>query len=244
MTFSHKKKTPITVNTVRIAPPRSAKPIKPAKTNPSNTTTKSTVAKAPKSVTVAKTPPAKQAGSVKPAAKSNAKPAETKTNVVKKETGPIEAIKPEKKPLAKAEIKPAAKPSAKSELKSENQQKAALREIEDSLAILATPVAEKKVTDIEIPTFPPSEQVLALDIVEQSSAIETLAFFLQQALRLPEFGEVKVCLSIDRQGHLLVFDIVEAKSEKNAQFLKNQLPLLQFPCLNEVVSLTITFTNE
>jgi hypothetical protein len=68
--------------------------------------------------------------------------------------------------------------------------------------------------------------------------------FMQQALLLPEYGQVRVEVSIDKNGNLEKFTIIDTKSEKNAEFLKNQLPTLRFPCLNEAVSLTIVFSNE
>ena len=78
---------------------------------------------------------------------------------------------------------------------------------------------------------------------------EYLIAYLQNALDLPEYGEVKAQLEIDRFGRLVDCQIVYTKSGKNAEFLKNQLPELTFPCLNDFGILdsthifTITFRN-
>jgi len=75
------------------------------------------------------------------------------------------------------------------------------------------------------------------------SPTETIGTFLRDCLELPEFGEVKLRLTLDKSGRLLDLEILEAKSEKNAQFLKNRLPELEFPWLNENTTVTIVFRN-
>jgi hypothetical protein len=72
---------------------------------------------------------------------------------------------------------------------------------------------------------------------------EFLIAYLQTSLDLPEYGEVRTKLEIDRFGKLIDCEIVEAKSLKNAEFLKNQLPQLTFPCLNDfgIIDPTQTF---
>ncbi len=73
---------------------------------------------------------------------------------------------------------------------------------------------------------------------------EILISFLQDALQLPEYGEVKAKIEIDRFGHLVSVEILDAKSTKNREFLKKELPDLLFPCLNDSTrTFTITFRN-
>lgn len=74
---------------------------------------------------------------------------------------------------------------------------------------------------------------------------EFLIAYLQNALDLPEFGEVKAKLEIDRFGRLVDLEILEAKSVKNAQFLKAELPQLDFPAgiADATEVFTITFRN-
>jgi hypothetical protein len=73
---------------------------------------------------------------------------------------------------------------------------------------------------------------------------EFLIGYLQEALILPERGDVRVKLVIDRFGKLLDCEILETKSAKNGEFLKNRLPELAFPCLNDfdIFEATQTFT--
>lgn len=78
---------------------------------------------------------------------------------------------------------------------------------------------------------------------------EWLIGFLQNSLDLPEYGEVKATLEIDRFGKLVKCEILETKSTKNAAFLQSELPDLLFPyftdfgILGETQTFTITFRN-
>ena len=71
-----------------------------------------------------------------------------------------------------------------------------------------------------------------------------LILFLQNALDLPEHGEVKALIEIDRYGNLIDCIILDSKSRKNSDFLKNRLPDLAFPCFNdfEIIDATLKFT--
>jgi len=114
-----------------------------------------------------------------------------------------------------------------------------LKEIEQNFESLSNVAPLPKKSDIVVPT-------LALQFQEQPqeySATEQIASMLQNALELPEFGEVKIKLQIGRLGTLDNIEILEARSQKNAEFLKKRLPELGFPCLNEVTTLTIVFSN-
>jgi type IV secretory pathway VirB10-like protein len=65
---------------------------------------------------------------------------------------------------------------------------------------------------------------------------DVLIQFLESTLELPEKGEVKMRLEIQSDGLLLSLEILKAESKKNAEYLKNTLPALYFPCFNEGVS--------
>lgn len=96
-----------------------------------------------------------------------------------------------------------------------------------------------------VQTLPKEEKCTLMDFEYG----EVLVSFLQNALELPEFGEVVVDLDVDPAGRLIRFDIVEAKSKKNGDFLKKRLPELVLPCFNgpeksyAVRNFTITFKN-
>ena len=143
-------------------------------------------------------------------------------------------VKPAPKKVEKAAIKPKIAPKNPTS-------DAALKQIAKSLDALAVKPAPIVKQELAIPQMQltlerlPEEEVVA--------ASEQIACFLQETLQLPDYGEVKAHLVINRFGKLETLEILEAKSAKNEQFLKNRLPELQFPCLNESASLTIVFRN-
>jgi hypothetical protein len=114
-----------------------------------------------------------------------------------------------------------------------------------------TPIVKPKSIDLPIPEWKIKTEQPFQEIVQEEvspSYGETLIAYLQGCLDLPEFGEVKVELEIDRNGHLVHFEILEEKSKKNAEFLKKRLPELVLPCFNnssnETAAFTITFKNS
>lgn len=99
----------------------------------------------------------------------------------------------------------------------------------------------------------PSKIDVPQPIVLESSASslsygDALTVFLQEVLEFPEQGEVRAKLTLDARGHLLQVEVLQARSEKNREYLKNRLPELEYPCFNERDSksreFTITFRNE
>lgn len=120
-----------------------------------------------------------------------------------------------------------------------------LKEIAESLETFST---ESKQTKLSL-ALPSKIKPKAERIEETPTYGEFLIGYLQTALDLPEYGEVRARLEIDRFGRLIDCEILEAKSHKNADFLKNQLPQLTFPCLNDfgivdaTQQFTITFRN-
>ena len=160
----------------------------------------------------------------------------------KREEGPTKAaaatpVKP--KPVAATPVKPkpkAAAPAVKKEPKASN-------------AI----VEKREPKSVRRPELPlPAKIERKAEVVQVNDDPtygEYLIAYLQNALDLPEYGEVKAQLEIDRFGRLVDCQIVYTKSGKNAEFLKNQLPELTFPCLNDFGILdsthifTITFRN-
>jgi hypothetical protein len=157
---------------------------------------------------------------------------------------PSPVAAPKVKPTAKSPLPPASKkaPPKATPLNSPQPDAHAslLKEIEANLESIASPSTPSKAkTVIHIPTL---SEIAYHPNTEQSSD-ETIASFLQETLTLPEFGEVRMFLSIDATGHLQSLEILTSKSEKNAAFLKNRLPELQFPCLNGGASLTVVFSN-
>ena len=54
---------------------------------------------------------------------------------------------------------------------------------------------------------------------------------LQAFLLLPEYGQVSLKLTIDRNGVLVDWEILECSSTENKKYLKQMLPTLSFPQL-------------
>lgn len=163
-----------------------------------------------------KTAPKKQAPTPKP----------SPPKAAKKTTSPAPANKPGKpspaKKVTKEVPKIAPEPVVQEEVVTTTFTKTAL-----SLpSLIDTPLStEEPITD---PTYE-----------------ELLIATFQSALDLPEMGEVRARLEIDRMGRLVSCTILETKSRKNEEFLKNRLPDLLFPCFNsgDIQSFTVTFRN-
>lgn len=119
-----------------------------------------------------------------------------------------------------------------------------LTEIAQSLETLSTEAKASSQVSLQIPSPIQAKAELSSSLKTDPSYAEALIAYLQTALDLPEYGEVKVKIEINRFGLLAGLEILETKSKKNGEFLKNRLPELTFPCLNgETQSFTITFRN-
>lgn len=142
----------------------------------------------------------------------------------------IAAPKPSEKPAPKIALP---KPTKKVENP--------LSEIAKSLESFGSDTKKKTPIPLAVPKKvapPPKEE----EVVDDVRYEELLIAFLQESLDLPEFGHVRLKLEIDHFGRLIDCQIVEAKSAKNAEFLKNRLPELAFPCLNDFGKISSTQT--
>lgn len=164
----------------------------------------------------------------------NAKPKEIEKKA------PVAAAPKKKKGAAEAVVK---RPDPEKSI----QEKRALREIAESLENFRREAKPKR--ELVIPTKSQREEEPIVERGEEPTYSEFLVAFLQGTLDLPEFGEVKVKMEIDRFGKLVDCVVLEAKSKKNGEFLKERLPDLSFPALAEFGILdsthvfTITFRN-
>lgn len=120
-----------------------------------------------------------------------------------------------------------------------------IEQMEKQMAILEEKSVFPKAPSLTLPSACPEieEKEIPLNYGEKIVA------YLQNALELPELGEVKVDLELDFSGRIVRVDVIEAKSKKNGEFLKKRLPELALPCFNEgrksdaTVVFTITFKN-
>lgn len=123
-------------------------------------------------------------------------------------------------------------------------------EIDQALAKIETKSYPKEKPSLDLPqplTFL-DESTPALASVEGSldDRVESLLVgFLHDTLHLPEVGEVKIELTIKKDGTVSRVVVVSAESRKNKLYLEQHLPLLQFPMqLDQEKTWTLTFYNE
>lgn len=98
-----------------------------------------------------------------------------------------------------------------------------MNEITKSIEAISTPSAKTK-TNVSVPV---KKEIVKIE--EDPNYGEYLIAYLQNQLKLPEFGEVRLEIEIDRSGRLIQSQILQSKSDKNAAFLKKELHLLSYP---------------
>jgi len=153
----------------------------------------------------------------------------------------------QKKPPAQTTAKPVKKAvAAPAEAKAKPvKEEKALKEIAESLqSIAAEPKSIRPSLAIPAILSQPAKTSVAEESNFNPSYGEFLTAFLQSELALPEQGDVKIQIAIDSFGKLLDCQVLDSKSSKNEEFLKNRLPELVFPCFNVfgITDLTQTFT--
>lgn len=141
--------------------------------------------------------------------------------------------KPKPKPEAKAEPKPAEKKPKPVEAKKTPkiaadklaQAKANLNQIHHS-----TPTREQKSTSA-VSALP--ELASAIATSNENSYEEILAERLRLLLTLPDYGDVKIKLTVSRIGHVVSVDVLQADSEENRQYVLKTLPMTKLPAFGK-----------
>lgn len=82
---------------------------------------------------------------------------------------------------------------------------------------------------LEIPQAIVSRQDLGMVYRQIESYQDTLVSYLHQSLNLPEYGEVKIALTLRDDGSVAKVVVLKAESVKNKEYLEKNLPLLKFP---------------
>lgn len=116
---------------------------------------------------------------------------------------------------------------------------------------LASPISNvpHAITHLEIDSLSTAKGNAALSSYEISYR-EELAGRLKLLLRLPEYGDVKINLTLDRTGKVSKVAIVTTDSAVNRKYIEETLPKLSFPPFgNHYASATeytfsITLSNE
>lgn len=78
----------------------------------------------------------------------------------------------------------------------------------------------------------PNEEAEKLTPHERSYYDE-LANRLKLLLRLPEFGEVKIKLTLERSGHFVKVSIMSSKSQANKNYIEKTLPTIKYPSFGD-----------
>lgn len=169
---------------------------------------------------------------------------------------PTRLKKPQKPPASpppKAKAKPSPLPSSPPVVKRQTKTTSPvteklLQEIEESIAKIEGK-HDKVDTNKQIKT-PRTIDALQRDQPpelepEQSNYSETLILCLRGALHLPDFGEVKIKLTLRQDGSVETLSVLKTESENNKRYLETHLPHVKFPALNKQEhTFVLTFCNE
>lgn len=165
-------------------------------------------------------------------------------------TAPTKAARasPAVKPAPKKISQPQPQTAPKKQPVAQNSALTALaKELEKNIAHMETTSVQKK--------NPGSRQKMArlqIDLQEESTSdyVPVLTHFLHTALHLPDFGAVKMELTVRRDGTVAKLLVLKTESEENRKYLEKQIPLLRFPSLQGEYAksgehvFVLTFCNE
>ncbi len=243
-TFLKKDKhKPLIVKTVTIQP--TMKVSSPKTSAPRPIAQKSIAAKAA-SPQPKKAQPPTPVAAPKPAAQKKAPPIADKTLSTKKTPqtptekprAKLSETKKERSPISADLVKELEKSISKIDEKKEkfsSKNKSALPRPQHSLHL--------QIDKHDLNTFDLNE-------IGETDYTDALVQCLHQSLHLPEFGEVKIQLTLRQDGTVAKLVVLNAESEKNKTYLENHLPRLKFPNLEgsfaqkKECTFSLTFCNE
>lgn len=233
----------------------------------------------PKPKTAAKSAPIPKAPKAKApiAPKKAAKPKEEKIKPAVKKIVPIKKVDttPKTPPIDKATLEQQKTKEAETKALIEQQKQALIEEKaanQKKLELLAEAQeriakigknrdkgAAQSTTTTSINATPRSITSLQIDGLASSdgpqlsdkemSYRDEIAGRLKLLLRLPQFGAVKVKLTLNRLGKVVKVNVINAESNENKKHIEKTLPTLTFPPYgsqfsDEEYTLTITLKNE
>lgn len=86
--------------------------------------------------------------------------------------------------------------------------------------------------------------------VKEAAYRDELAHRLKLYLKLPEYGDVKIVLTLERSGKVAGVKVISTQSKKNAAYIEKQLPALMFPSFGgnfskaAIYDFTLVLSNE
>jgi hypothetical protein len=142
------------------------------------------------------------------------------------------------------------KTSSKSPPQETKKKNDLLKELQDSL----TKIENQSSAESSIALTPPKTiQKLEIDHLESEEPVDyflLLAKTLKNELELPEYGDVKLELTVLNNGRVVKLRILNTSSDKNKRYLELKLPTLLLPPFSDNLknerehTFTLTFCNE
>ncbi len=155
---------------------------------------------------------------------------------------------PNPKQPAPANPAPPPPPTPKKEERPAQVAQQLLEELEASLTKIES--KPNKFAGKKSHVVPKSDYSLQIDRLDNLDSKETeyqleLVSYLQEALHLPDYGEVKMEITLRSDGSVASLKVLEAESAKNRSYLEKSLPLLRFPVYDKTMrTFVLTFCNE
>lgn len=126
-----------------------------------------------------------------------------------------------------------------------------VRELQESIAKIDQKSHKESPKEIlPAPKWVPQLKIDEESGGEESLFVNILVQCLQEALNLPEVGEVKVELTLKRDGTFVQMKVLRSESERNKKFLEQELKKMTFPPFDENLknekehAFVITFCNS
>lgn len=109
----------------------------------------------------------------------------------------------------------------------------------------------KELGDLQVDALPISEPGTAGDWgAKEVSYGSEIASRLKKGLRLPDYGAVKIKLTLDRTGKVIKVETTKSESQKNKTYVESKIPTLLFPPFGQRFkdaaqnTFEITFQND
>ena len=103
---------------------------------------------------------------------------------------------------------------------------------------------EKALPELKMPDSLPQLHLDGIELVsdQETSYQVELASRLRLLLRLPEYGDVKIRLTVSKAGRVEKVEIIGSESKLNSQYVENTLPSLQLPPFGNQLGNTSKYT--
>lgn len=111
---------------------------------------------------------------------------------------------------------------------------------------LATTPLPKEVSHLQIDALPIGEIGSVAQAgewgVKEVSYRDEIVYRVKAALKFPDYGTVKIKLTLDRTGKVVKVETMQSESAKNKTYLERTLPTLQFPAFGQQFSGAAQYT--